>query len=179
LINDIGCRCLISVDGTDCPIQEPGPVMNPKWYSHKFKGPGVRYEVGICIQTGWIVWLNGPFPCGRYSDVKIARKWLHKELRPMEKYVADGGYRDARLNVACTPTGLNSYDQAQKQLVRSRHETVNGRIKNFSIFKQAFRTELCKHGVCMHAVVNMIQIGIQYCGNELFQIEYDSDSEDE
>ncbi len=25
---------------------------NRRWYSHKFKAAGVRYEVGVCIQTG-------------------------------------------------------------------------------------------------------------------------------
>eukprot|EP00171_Calliarthron_tuberculosum_P023094 IDg23094t1 len=43
-----GCR--VSVDGTDCQIAEPRPF-NRGWYSHKFKGPGVRYEVGIVIDT--------------------------------------------------------------------------------------------------------------------------------
>ncbi|GAX10088.1 hypothetical protein FisN_2Lu360 [Fistulifera solaris] len=28
-----------SVDGTDCPINEPSPF-SPKWYSHKFKSAG-------------------------------------------------------------------------------------------------------------------------------------------
>ena len=29
---------------------------NPKWYSHKYEGPGVRYEAAINIQTGDIVY---------------------------------------------------------------------------------------------------------------------------
>ena len=60
----------MSIDGTDCRIQEPTPF-DPLWYSHKFNGPGVRYEVGICIQTGWIVWVHGPFPAGDFPDIKI------------------------------------------------------------------------------------------------------------
>jgi hypothetical protein len=67
--------CKITLDGTDCKIQEPFPF-DPRWYSHKFKGPGQRYEVGLCIQTDWIVWVNGPFPCGSHSDIKIAREWI-------------------------------------------------------------------------------------------------------
>ena len=49
-----GQVCFISLDGTDFRILEPSPF-DPKWYSHKFKGAGVRYEVGICLKTGWIV----------------------------------------------------------------------------------------------------------------------------
>lgn len=35
--------CLMSVDGTDCPVYEPWPF-DPKWFSKKFNGPGVKYE---------------------------------------------------------------------------------------------------------------------------------------
>ena len=71
LIADPNQRCKITVDGTDFRIQEPIPF-NPKWYSHKFKGPGLRYEVAICIKTGCIVWVIGPFPAGEWPDRKIA-----------------------------------------------------------------------------------------------------------
>jgi hypothetical protein len=52
------------VDGTDFHIREPEPF-DPEWYTKKFNGPGVRYEVGIAIQTGYIVWVNGPFKPGK------------------------------------------------------------------------------------------------------------------
>ena len=76
----------MTVDGTDYSINEPqlrpgrprprsrkGKLLpyNPKWYTKKYQGAGVRYEIGVCIQTGDIVWTNGPFPCGRWQDLKI------------------------------------------------------------------------------------------------------------
>jgi hypothetical protein len=64
--------CLVSVDGTDCPTQEPTPF-SPVNYSYKFNGPGLRYEVALCILTGDIVWVNGPFEPGKYSDLAIFR----------------------------------------------------------------------------------------------------------
>ena len=88
---DNGSQCLVSVDGTDFEIQEPSPF-SPKWFSHKFKGPGVRYEVAICIQTGEPVWINGPFPCGSWNDLRIARSALVDALDPGEYYLADGGW---------------------------------------------------------------------------------------
>ena len=54
---------MVSVDGTDCMIHKPSPFRSKLW-SQKFNGPGVRYEVGLGIQNGDIVWVNGPFPCG-------------------------------------------------------------------------------------------------------------------
>ena len=85
--------CRISVDGTDFRIQEPTPF-SKKWFSHKFNGPGLRYEVGIGITTGWIVWVNDPFPPGEFNDLKIAKSSLIYFLDDGEKYVADKGYQD-------------------------------------------------------------------------------------
>ena len=63
------------VDGTDFWIQEPMPF-NPKWYSDKFKGPGLCSEIGVCIKTRWIVWVTRPFPAGEWLD--------HKKLHGQE-----------------------------------------------------------------------------------------------
>ena len=82
----------MTVDGTDFRIQQPHPF-NKKWYSHKFKGPGLRYEVAVCIQTGDVVWINGPFPCGKWPDLKIFQLRLKHMLGPEEKVEADDGYR--------------------------------------------------------------------------------------
>jgi len=60
-----GQTIFITVDGTDFWVPEPKPF-NPDYYSHKFNHAGLRYEIGICIVTGWIVWINGPFPCGPF-----------------------------------------------------------------------------------------------------------------
>lgn len=159
----------MSVDGTDFKIQEPSPF-SPSWFSHKFKGPGLRYEIGLNIRTGDIVWANGPFPCGTYPDRKIARdKGLEKSLDEGEKYVADGGYRGGTKSV--TPNGLNNNEQRMQQLVRSRHETVNARFKHFGALERVFRHKPHKHGVVFGAIVNITQICI--CEeSRLFQIDY-------
>jgi hypothetical protein len=61
--NPPSLNCFMSVDCFDCPINEPWPFRK-LWYSQKLNGPGVKYEVGVCIATGHIVWFNGPFPAG-------------------------------------------------------------------------------------------------------------------
>jgi hypothetical protein len=73
-----GSICRMTVDGTDFRFQEPIPF-DPGWYSHKFKCACLRYEIGICIQTGEIALLiNGPFPCGA---------WLTSESRGTISYI--------------------------------------------------------------------------------------------
>ena len=44
----IGQHCFISLDGTDFCIQELA-LFDPKWFSNKFEGPGVQYQVGIYL----------------------------------------------------------------------------------------------------------------------------------
>lgn len=68
--NDIGNQALVTIDGTDMPVQMG---FSKKFFSHKFKSSGVRYEIGMCIQTGHIVWINGPFRCG-LPDIEVARQ---------------------------------------------------------------------------------------------------------
>ena len=120
-------QCKIMVDGTDFHIQEPA-LFNPKWYSHKFRGPGLRYEIGVCIKTGWIVWVNGPFPAGAWPDQEIAGSGINHHLENNECYVGDGGYYD-RGQWAETPTGHNNAEQKMYVLARAHHETVNSCFK--------------------------------------------------
>jgi len=46
---------------------------------------------------GEIVWRNGPFPCGEWSDIRIAREALTHELEDEEKALADCGYNATRI----------------------------------------------------------------------------------
>ena len=124
---DIGNMCLVSVDGTDFQIYQWKPFWRG-WFSHKFKGPGVRYEVGLCIMTGHIVWIHGPFPCGKWPDLKIFRNAMKQQLSPGEKVQADLGYR-GEPDYIVLPTGVNDIGQR----VRARHETVNKRFKQWGI----------------------------------------------
>jgi len=89
-LNYNGSRCLITIDGTDFMINEPFPF-EPGYYSHKFHRAGLRYELGVSIQSGDIVWLNGPFPCGRFADQKIAKdEGLEDAMDAGERYLCDG-----------------------------------------------------------------------------------------
>ena len=78
----------MSVDGTDCPVQEPS-IFDRRMYSHKFKSAGLRYEVGIGVDFGNIVWVNGSYKCGEFNDLKIFRDKLHQVLPETEMVVGD------------------------------------------------------------------------------------------
>ena len=169
-MNSNGSQCMLSVDGTDCPIQEPSEFSG-RWYSHKFKGAGLRYEIAICIQTGWVVWANGPYPCGAYPDIKIFRDRLKDELITGEMIVADRGYKDGRIYVN-SPTGYRNQGETEKAHVRSRHEHINMRIKKFKILSTRFRARREKHWMAFHSIINMLQVEIEE-GQPLMQVHYD------
>lgn len=173
LEDDIDNDCLVSIDGTDFKIQEP-QHWSPAWYSHKFKGPGVRYEVALAIRTGHMVWINGPFPCGDYSDTTIFRLGLAKYLDIGERVEADKGYRADDPSLAKTPDSLWS-DPLLSDMqagVRARHETVNKRLKQFNILKQEYRHDLLDHGTVFRAVAVITQLSLQL-GEPLYDVEYD------
>ena len=101
-----GCR--ISVDGTDVRIFEP-TRFSPEWYSHKFHGAGLRYEIGIGIETGYVVRAQGPFPSDKYSDARKFKLVLQTRLLPHENVVADGGYTDERCRKTWSTSELTEF----------------------------------------------------------------------
>jgi hypothetical protein len=167
-MNDNGSTCLVTVDGTDFRICEP-TNFDKKWFSHKFNGPGVRYEIGICIQTGWIVWINGPFPCGT-PDLCIARNALIFELDQDEMYLADGGYNDGN-QFSVTPSGNHTELDRMKSVARARHEAVNSLFKNYGILEHRYRHCRSLHGRVFSAIANIIQLTIMKQG-PVFQVDY-------
>jgi len=130
---------------------------NPKWCSHKFKGAGLRYELAISIQTGDIVWLNGPYPCGEYNDIKIFKDKLQKKLRIHEKVEADGIYRGVE-GARSKGDFVSKSDKTAKGKARGRHETVNGRIKNWACLRNVWRHPIEKHKFAFAAIVVITQI---------------------
>jgi hypothetical protein len=66
---------------------------NKASFSHKFNGPGVRYEVAVSILNGDIVWVHGPFLCGKWPDIAIFRHAMIHFLDDGERVEADLGYR--------------------------------------------------------------------------------------
>jgi len=82
----------VTVDGTDFAAREQTPF-SPAWWSFKLNRASVRYEIAISITTGWIVWINGPYPAGLYSDSCIAVECgLLNNLQHGKKVIVDSGY---------------------------------------------------------------------------------------
>lgn len=167
LLGDSGRAAKVTVDGTDFETVEYVPF-NPARRSHKLNRPGLRYEVAISIATCYIVHINGPFLCGEWPDLRIARRWLHSRLGQNEYYLADSGYRCGN-GPAITRNALPPHRRPTFDGLMARHETINRRFKEFAILGNKYRHEEEKHGEIFRCIAVLIQIDLSH-GNLGFQV---------
>ena len=89
-----------------------------------------------------------------------------------ERAEADDGYRGEPMTIELPAEGnlVNHKEQRYiKQKVWSRHEAVNGYLKNFGCLDQKFWHKLSKHKVCFGAVSTIVQIGISVKELDVFK----------
>jgi len=155
--------CLVTVDGTHFRIRNRciagSKRYNKKWFSHKFESAAVTYEIAVCIKTGDIVWIHGPFPAAT-PDISMFRYKLKQMLLPHELVLSDRGYRG---DFKCrTPhDAFNKQHKRAMAALRARHETVNRRFKTFSALNQCFRHEPNLHHMFFRSAAVLIQLGHQ------------------
>ena len=152
-----------SVDGIHCPIQEPFPFWKG-WCSHKFKAAGLAYEVGVGVSSGYIVWIRGPFPAGRWNDLKkFDRELIANIMQGHEKGVADRGYRgrDHFLVIPWWPKYEKS-ECTRIDRILGRHEQVNSRLKHWNCLSNEFRHDRDDHQKFFMAVAVIVQLEIEY-----------------
>jgi hypothetical protein len=84
----------MTVIGTDfCVPQKWTATIGNAFASHKYVGKStLPYELGMSILGGDLVWIQGPYPVGKYTDTKIFIKVLRNFLEPGEQVEADEGY---------------------------------------------------------------------------------------
>lgn len=169
---------IITVDGVHCPILEPtlrNFEENKPFFSHKFHRAALDYELGISIFTQQCVWVSGPYPAGT-NDITVFRASLKGRMQEARdrndvdyRALGDRGYRGER-NYISIPS---SHDEEEvrdfKGRALSRHETFNGRLKNFDALQQLFRHSIAKHNQCFRAGVVIVQTSLEN-GSPLFEV---------
>jgi hypothetical protein len=121
---------------------------------------------------GNLVWIQGPYPAGAWPDIKIFTSCLAHFLEPYGHVEADDGYRGHVDKVKCPKKDVNPVENLKMQgRVRARHETLNGRLKNWGILSQVFRQDILRHGDVSRACTVITQLTIEH-GEPLFVAEY-------
>jgi hypothetical protein len=162
-----GSKARVTIDGTNMPVQYE---WDPRFMSHKFMSNALKYEIGVCIKSGNIVWINGPF-CGGEHDITIARQAVIDAMDEDEMAEADGGYEGEKFSIKIPDDAKSKDEGYMKQVARSRHETANKRFKIFEILRKRFRHDLEKHSECFRAVVVLTQLSIEH-ESPLYSVEY-------
>jgi hypothetical protein len=171
--DDVGNDCLLQVDGTDCKTTNQG-ASHQAFYSFKFNYGGLRYEVGICIRTGHIAWINGPFPPGDWPDVEVFRSTLKLNLEEGERVETDDGYLGEDPCFTKCPGGVRFMEDQQwhkkRSVVRNRGETANHRLKTFKVLQDTFRHDIEKHSMCFRACAVLAQLSFEVGSKKLFNV---------
>lgn len=133
-----------------------GLGFNKGFYGVKFNHSGLKYEVGVCIAMGHIVWIHP-----HLNDLNISRTALIGALDRDESAVADSGYRGEPHHIRTPEVGTEMEIEMQ-DLARARHETVNSRLKFFNVLgAQYFRHSISFHSSCFRAVAVITQLGFE------------------
>jgi hypothetical protein len=123
------------------------------------------------LKENKIAWIHGPFPAGK-ADIAIYRKanvGLGAKIPAGKKVIADRGYTGKDVEL-CTPNTFDSDEvRKYKSRARSRHETINRKLKDFSILETRFRHHVKKHQNVFEAVAVIVQIDMNN-GMKLFDI---------
>ena len=179
-----------TVDGKHCPIQEPtcdSFEESRTYYSHKYNGAGLDYEIAISIFTQQCIWASGPYKAGK-NDLSVFRhKLKDRVLQAREETgvkirgIADRGYRGERDILSVPSSNDEEVVRDFKGRALSRHENFNGRIFNFDVMSETFRSKgnkkwdgkttgfVEKHGLCFDAVVVIVQLQLEN-GSPLFEV---------
>lgn len=154
---------VLSVDCVDFKIEEPTHPTLPKdksFYSHKHGSAGLKYEIGISIFHSKVVWIAGPFRCGRHDATVFGRKGGLKDqmvkYAPGKRGIADGVYSKYKDILSLPNPNDNKELHNFKTRARMRHEVFNGRVKHYQSMSQCWRHGIEKHQIAAEAVMTTV-----------------------
>lgn len=159
----------LTVDGVHFRTREIRKEPSSSWYSHKHKGPGLTYELGIAIWENKLVWINGPFKAGK-NDIGMFRSDDGLESRIPDNMLAlgDSAYKSSKK--ATYKKRSDSKDLHDfKNRALARHETFNGKIKTFRCLENRWRHCIKKHKSVLEAVCVLVQYDMEN-GHPLFEV---------
>jgi len=122
-MHDVLNDCLMTINGTDFRIPQKGAAKKGNAFaSHKYAGKStLRYVLGVDILVGNLVWIQGPYPAGKYSDIAIFNGVLTFFLEPGERVEADKGYSGYPDKIKCPANNTNpAENRAMRGKARAR-----------------------------------------------------------
>jgi len=175
----VGNDCLMTINGMDYRILQKGAERKGRkgnaFGSFKYAGKSaLRCKLGVDILSGNSVWVSGPYPAGKYTDIAIFNSILANCLEPGpgECVEADNSYVGCLDKIKCLNNNCNPAENRVMQgIARSHHETLNGRLKAWGILGKVYRHDIREHGTVFYACAVITQLFVAN-GEPLFEVEY-------
>jgi len=165
---------VIGIDGVHCQFHEvidPTLSKNPKFFSHKFHGPGLGCELALSLFVDELVWLRGPAPAGD-SDMKTCKSDLKGRIPKGKKAIVDGGHKDSRdLELSRTNTHDEHELRKLKSRAKARQEHFHSRVKRFKSVSGDFRHGIDRHRICFEAICVICQHEMELT-SPLFDVQF-------
>jgi hypothetical protein len=167
---------IVSVDGTDFKVWEkkhPYFSLDKGQYSHKFNHGALKYEIAIDVWTSRVVWINGPVRAAIHDRV-LFDSGLASKIKKGKLVIADRVYgsegRPASRKKFALPNDADDKELANfKARARCRHETFNGRLKNYKALSDTYHHNPDKHVLIFEAVCVTVQYQMDN-GSKLFDV---------
>ncbi|KAI9347655.1 hypothetical protein BDR26DRAFT_916055 [Obelidium mucronatum] len=121
----------------------------------------IQEVLASAIATSKFVHISGSVPCGLFNDLAMVKRSLLPRLGVGEKVAADEGYVGVPGKIM---TRLKGNTEAiikhnhNLSILQSRHETMNGKLKDFGVLFQMFRGNREEHYLVFQAVAQITQV---------------------
>ena len=133
----------------------------------------MRYDVGVCIAPGKIVWISEPFICDVNNlTISCEEGLLGGGIKRGDMAEADRGYVGGKWYLK-TPTGFHIRTQGEKRMkwqATARHVTVNSRLKIIKVLETSFWNDLVIRSRCFRVVTVIKQLNFSLGQMSLYQI---------
>lgn len=164
---------LLTVDGVDCRTYEKSTDemnVDPAQFTHKHNHGGVKYEIGIDCYESKIVWISGPHRGGKH-DRTIFAEGLRDKIPEGKVVISDRVYTDKKRNdnadLALPCIGDSQELFNFKARAKARHESLNGRLKDFRILFDTYHHPHGNHVFAFEAVAVLVQYAMDH-GHPIF-----------
>ena len=134
-----------------------------------FLRSSLKGDVDCGTRLGWIFLPEISFGL---TDPMLLESILTSKFFALAVEADDGYIGEAPQKVKCPGCASNlTENQAMQNRVRSRHESLNGRLKNWEILMSMYRHDIMEDGNVFRAVAVITQISIN-AGKQLFEVDY-------
>jgi DDE superfamily endonuclease len=158
---------IMTVDGTHFAVNEPRHAefsQDKKHFSHKKGRAGWSYELGICLYSSNLIWMNGPFPAGQNDKTIFAKpEGLKDKLKTLGLKAIGDKFYNGHLDEVSIFNRMDSPEVKKfKGRALLRHESFNSLLKHFAILDDRFRhVGRESFATCFEAVAVICQYRIE------------------